>query len=464
MEVKQDQKHISWYSFIILIISFLLGGSVYYLTPETCPEPARRTAVILTVAAIFWASELLELYVTSLLVILALTFTLSMPSDMLKTDNRGYTLFLSLFSDPIIMLFLGGFTLGKAFSKYGLDNYIAERIIFCFGRNPYSLLLGTMLTTMFIGFWISNTATAVIMFAIIQPFLRDSDIEVTFKKALVLCVPFAASIAGTGTPIASPPNAIALGLLEQKGIIITFLQWMIICIPLVLVRIIMASCVLKYIFPVNAFTIKNKSIHRDKINSQGKLVALIAFIIVTLFVTKSLHGIPEAITALLCMGAMTATRLLNQKDINSLDWNILILMWGGLALGLAVDLSGLGQWIIDRPIFNYKGIILVIILGLVTFILSSFISNTATAALMLPLALSIEGENKVILAITITIISSMGLALPIASPPNAIAYATGHLRSKDMYIAGIIVDLLSLAIIFCGFWIIIPMVVEKFKI
>jgi solute carrier family 13 (sodium-dependent dicarboxylate transporter), member 2/3/5 len=435
----------------ILLFAFFLAASAYVFVPQGCSESAHRTASITAIAAVLWVFETLPLYVTSLIVILALTFAVAIPQG-----KEQYALFLSPFADPVIILFFGGFTLAAAMRKHHLDHYIAQKILFRFRGSSYQLLIGTMLTTAFIGLWISNTATAIIMLAIIQQFLKTENLEDNLKKSLVLSVPFAASIAGTGTPIASPPNAIAMGLLEKQGIALSFLQWMKICLPLVLIRIFMASAVLSYFFPVKTASTIPQTFTSESIGFKGKMVGLIALVIIILFITSSWTKIPEAITALIGASVLTAGGLLDREDIKKLDWDILILMLGGLSLGLAIDKSGLGKCLLDLPLFHFRGELLVIIFSVLAFILSTFMSNTTTAALLLPLALNIEGEDKVMLAITITLASSLGLTFPIASPPNALAYSTGLITSKEMFKAGLIVDLLSLAIIFAGFWFIIP--------
>jgi sodium-dependent dicarboxylate transporter 2/3/5 len=442
--------------FLIFVLGLGLALLTYLFLPASCPEPARRAAAIVTASAVFWVFELFPLYATSLLIIIVLTFSLAVPEGLLPHAN--YTLFLTPFADPVIILFFGGFVLAAAISKYRLDNYIAHKILSYFGQRPYSLLIGIMITTAFIGLWFSNTATAVIMLAIIQPFLREEQIEPSFKKCIALAIPFAASISGTGTPIASPPNAIVMGLLEQKGIDISFFKWMLICVPLVAIRIFMASLVLRYLFPTHSKRVETQSIKASPLDRNGTWIAAISLSVIVLFVTSSWTGIPEAVVALMGAAILTTTGFLNREDLKRIDWDILILMWGGLALGLAVDQTGLGKWMINLPIFAYTGVLLVIIFSMVAFLCSTVMSNTTTAALILPLALSIPGENTVMLAITVTLASSMGLMFPISSPPNALAYGTGAFSSRDMFISGLTVDLLSLLLIFGGFWFVIPAV------
>lgn len=442
---------------LTLILAIFFSILVYLLLPNTCPEGGKRAASILTFASILWVFETFPLYVTSLWVIILLTLTLSLPKNLLKGDS-GFTTFLNPLGDPIILLFFGGFAMAAALKKYKVDQFLAHKILSKFSGYKYSLLFGVMITSAFIGLWISNTATAVIMFAIIQPFLMNPSINQETKKSLILSIPFTASIAGTATPIASPPNAIAMGLLEQKGVAISFLQWMEICLPLVVIRLVMVALVLIYFFPtLSKVRLKMDPISLDK---KGNWVALISAFTIALFITSSWTHIPESIIALSCAALLSMVGLLSREDIRKLDWDILILMWGGLSLGLAIDRSGFGHWLLNLPYFQLRGEMLVIALSILAFLGSSIMSNTATAAIILPLALSIEGENYIMLAVTLTLACSLGLMLPISSPPNAMAFSSGIIKSQDMFKAGLTVDIISLIIILAGFWYVIPTVLR----
>jgi len=457
---KSIERHHYWKGMVAILTTFI-AVAVYLFLPESCPEAARRCAFVFVIAAGFWAFEIFPLYVTSLVVVLLLIFTLAKPGGILGLDRLGYKMFLVPFASPVIMLFFGGFVLASAMRKYRVDSYLAHEILLQVGDRPYSVLIGMMLTTAFLSMWISNTATTAVMMGIIHPFHKGGDQKDPFRKALLLSIPFAANLGGMGTPIGSPPNAIAVGFLSDFGLSVNFIEWMIICVPLMLLLLLIASGVLYYLFPPSYDRLDIESIEKIILGPAGRSVVLIAFVMILLFLTSPIHGIPEPLTALLGAGLLFTTGLLDQQDFKQIHWDILVLMWGGLALGVGVEKTGLGEWIVDLPIFESRGFFLVAMLSALAFILSLFISNTASAALLLPIALSIPIENKMMLAITITLSCAIAMIFPISTPPNAIAYSTGLIKNREMVLAGSIIAIISLMVILLGYQIVIPAVIDS---
>ena len=432
--------------------------AAYLFLPDSCPEAAKRCAFIFVLAAGFWAFEIFPLHATSFLVVLMLIFFLARPGGVLQMDEKGYKMFLVPFASPVIMLFFGGFVLARAMQKHKVDVWIARKILAYFGTKPYFLMLGLMLTTSFLSMWISNTATCAIMMGIILPLVDKIPFDDPYRKAVILSIPFSANLGGMGTPIGSPPNAIALGALSNNHIFLSFIHWMLICIPLMIILIFIASFYLKYLFPSKKEIYDFFSIEEVKVTVEGKLVFVIAIFTILLFITSPIHGIPEPLTALLCAGILMATRMLNREDIKKLNWDVLILMWGGLALGEGVKETGLGDWIVGQPIFEHRGLILVLLFSFLGFSLSLFISNTAAAALLMPIALGIHMADKTVLAITIAISCSIAMIFPISTPPNAIAYASGKISNRDMVFAGSFIAITSLVIMLVGYQVVIPFV------
>ena len=206
-QIKSKKKY--WLGLASVVLAFI----VYFALPESCPEAAKRTAFVFVLAAFFWAFEIIPVYATSLVVVLLLIILLAKPDGVLGMDKSGYQVFLVPAASPVIMLFLGGFLLSAALSKYGIDKVIATKLLRIYGNKPYSLLLGFSFTAAFLSMWISNTATAAMMFALITPLLSRFDPDDGFPKALVLSIAFGCNIGGIATPIGSPPNAIAIGFI-----------------------------------------------------------------------------------------------------------------------------------------------------------------------------------------------------------------------------------------------------------
>ena len=435
-----------------------IAAAVYFLLPASCPEAARRTAFIFTLAALLWALEIVPLYATSMVVVLLEIFLLCRPDGVLGMDRSGYKVFLVPFASPIIILFFGGFVLAAAVSKYNLDRVIARRLLGFLGHNPLWIMLGIMGTTGFLSMWMSNTASTAMMIAMMRPLLQQLDSDDRYRVGLALSIAFAANIGGIGTPVGTPPNAIALGLLQDQGIYLSFLSWMLMAVPLAIIMLFVAAFILIKMYPS-----KHKRVTFDVTSGPGpsrgaKRVAFIAIFTVILWLTSGLHKIPESVVALLAAGIYAATRLLSKDDFKNIDWDILLLMWGGLALGTGMEISGLTSWIVSLPILDQHGFWLVVMACVLAVLLSTFMSNTATANLLIPIVIAIPGENPVLLAITLALCCSSAMALPVSTPPNAIAFASQVVTGRDMLRAGALVSLVSVVIILAGFQFVIPLI------
>jgi solute carrier family 13 (sodium-dependent dicarboxylate transporter), member 2/3/5 len=407
-------------------------------------------AAIFVMAALLWGTELIPLHATSLFVILLEIILLSSPRGFLGSADVDYEVFLSPFSQPVIFLFLGGFVMAAALHKYDLDKEIAERLLNVFGKNSFRLLMGFMMTSALFAFWMSATATTAMMLILIRPFLSQIDVSDPFRKALVLAVPFGARIGGLCTPVGTPPNAIAVGILEEKGIHLAFLSWMAMGIPLAMIVLVVSALVLFVLFKPHrknaSFTVPAEG----SVSPKGRIVFAIAVVTILLWLTSGLHDIPEAVVALGAVALFFGSNLLDRGDLKLIDWDILILMWGGLALGEGMAVTGLTAWIVSSPLFAGQGLALIAALCLFAMGLSTFMSNTAAANLLIPLAVNIPGENPVLLAVAVALACSFDVPLPISSPPNAMAFSTGVISVRDMLKAGIPITMVAITLIIFG--------------
>lgn len=402
------------------LISVLIAGGVYFFAPPDMGEAARRMAFIFVLAAVFWAFEIFPLFVTSILVVVLQVLLLGRSDGVLEMPVDGYAVFLASFGDPVILLFLGGFVLALALQKYEIDKILALRLLNVFGRRPYFIMLGFMLVTGFFALWMSATATTAMMIALVMPFLKQIQEKDPFRTALILAIPFSASIGGIGTPIGTPPNAIAMGILAEHGIYLDFLAWVKMALPLAIILIFIASCILVWMFPPKTRELKLNVRFERTIDHKARLALGIAFITIVLWLSSGLHKIPAAVIALFSTSIFLVSGLITKEDFKRIDWDILILMWGGLALGDGMEISGLAQWLVGLPLFQQQGFMLVVVFCFLTAVLTTFMSNTATANLILPLVMLIPGESKVLLAITVALASSLATALPISTPPNKV--------------------------------------------
>ncbi|MBI3317076.1 MAG: SLC13/DASS family transporter [Candidatus Omnitrophica bacterium] len=423
----------------IILLAFL----AYFSLPTSLEESARRMAFIFVIGALFWAFEILPLFATALVVVLLETFLLLLTPGHLGASKPDFGLFLSPFSHPVIMLFFGGFVLARTYEKFSIDKQIAGLLMERFGNQSFPTMLGFMTATAFLSMWLSNTATTALMLAMIRPVLSSLPARDNLRKAFVLSIPFAANLGGIATPVGSPPNAIAMGLLAEKGLRLDFISWMALALPLALFLIVLMCFLIHRLFasPTREILFPR---NRDFVWDRDRIfVLVISAVTFFLWLTSHWHGIPEGVVALLGVVLLVFFGLVGRGDINRIHWDILILMWGGLSLGLGMEKSGLVKWIISWPIFELQGFGLLLVLCLLTVFLSTFVSNTATVTLILPVALSLPGANPVLIAFLVALSSSFDFPLPISTPPMAMAYATREIQVRDMLWAGIWFTLLS---------------------
>lgn len=439
-------------AFIVIGISL----ATYFFLPDSCPEAAKRCAAIFVFAASFWALDLLPVYVTSLLVVLLLCFTLAKPGGVLQMDENGYSVFLAPFSSPVLMLFFGGFVLAQAIQKNSCDRFLASRILSIFIRSPSCFLFGVMITTAFFSMWISNTAATVVMLGIVRPVYEASSLSARFKTGLLLAIPFSANIGGIATPIGTPPNALAVGFLSDYGIFISFLDWFILCLPLVLLFLSVVFVILLFFFIEKAGEGQIDLEEKMPLTKEGKETLVVMLGTIMIWLTKPIHGIPEPLTALLSSGALMALGLIDRNNIKQINWDVLILMWGGLALGVGIEKTELGSWLISSLFPDWQGVAYVTMFATLAMLLSLFISNTASAALIMPIAMEASATQKPLFAITIALMCSVAMIFPVSTPPNAIAYGTGLVDNKEMVRVGSIVTFSCYLLILLGFWWIIP--------
>ncbi|MDG5767973.1 SLC13 family permease [Balneolales bacterium ANBcel1] len=370
-------------------------------------------------------------------------------------EPNSYTDYLGTLAHPIIILFLGGFMLAEASVKYNLDRNLTRYLLGPFGTRPRFIVLGLMLVTAMLSAFMSNTATAAMMVTVILPIIAQLDPADRFKFGLALAIPIAANVGGITTPIGTPPNAIVIAALTEHGIDLSFTDWIIIAAPLVVVMLVVSWWLLLTLFP--------PSIDRLKLDLKGKLnlspKAIGLYVIfgatVLLWITENQHGIPSSMVAFVPVAALVTGRILGKADIRKLPWDVLWLMAGGISLGIGMDKTGLAVWMISGFDWGAMGYItLVITFALVAIAMSNFLSNTVTATLLMPLVISLQasgvmGEefSLLITGIVVAVACSLAMALPISTPPNAIAMSTGFIKTKDMAKMGIIIGVIGVLMI-----------------
>jgi len=284
------------------------------------------------------------------------------------------------------------------------------------------------------------------MLSLFIPIVEQIDKDDPFRKALLLTICFSSSIGGIVTPIATPANALAIGELATQGLKVNFLGWMIETLPVAIILLIISGALLYWFYRPKTKDLKLSFPDKVEIGRDGYMVIVIAIFVIGLWLTTAVHGIPAAMIALFGVGLFTTTRLIDSTDIRNLKWDTLILMWGALALGDAVHKSGVIQHLFHISSNFSPDLTFVIFLSAVSILISTLISSTATAGLLIPIAVTLGGEWRLYLVMLIAICTSFSFALPVSSPPNAHVYSFGELKIIDMLKPGVILSVISLII------------------
>lgn len=382
------------------------------------------------------------------------TEVLSAESPVIRRANHwrvefqppSYTVFLNTLASPIIILFLGGFIMAAGAAKYRVDRNCIRIILKPFGTKPANVMLGMMAVTALLSAFMSNTATTAMMMAVVVPILASAPEGDRFRMGIALAVPFAANIGGIATPIGTPPNAIALGALAEQGISLPFTTWMALTTPFVLIMLVFIWFLLMKAFPSKSAELNLDLKGSFDTSRKAWILYLVAGGTVLLWVTEALHGLPSSLIALLPIALLPAFEVVEKKEIRNLPWEVLWLMAGGLALGVAMGQTGLAIWMVEQVPWGIFGALGALALfGLVAILLANFIANTVAATLLMPLVMSLvtsgvaDGFALQTAAITVALGTSLGMALPVSTPPNAIAMSTGLVRTGDMARMGTII-------------------------
>ena len=316
--------------------------------------------------------------------------------------------------------------------------------------------------------FMSNTATAAMMLAFLAPVLAVLPADDKGKIGLALSIPVAANLGGIGTPIGTPPNATAVKFLAEAGCEVTFMEWAIRMIPFVLIMLLVAWLLLQLFFPFKTKKLVLEIPENKREADWKTYVVWITFIgTILLWATEQWTKINSNVVALIPLGVLTACGIFTKDDIKEINWTVLWLVAGGFALGTCLQGTGLAKVLINAIPFGSMSVVLILIVaGLVCYFLSNFISNSATAALLIPILIVVaEGmadpaaannANFIALGGTqamisfIAVCASIAMLFPISTPPNAIAASTGLVETKEMAKVGIIVGVIGFVLGF--FW------------
>jgi sodium-dependent dicarboxylate transporter 2/3/5 len=470
--------------YLALVLGPLLFITIQVVNPQFWfPEIGWDVFSIALWMIIWWIFEAIPIFATALLPMILF------PS----TGVFGLADATSPYASPIIFLFMGGFMLALAMEKHQLHRRIALNLIRLTGTNANGIILGFMLATAVLSMWISNTATAVMMLPIALSVVKLLEAHENtfsgfnrFKTALFLGIAYSANVGGMGTIIGTPPNVVLVGLVKSiLGKDISFVSWLIIGIPTVVVMLIIIYQMLtKVLFRHGITKIEKAELfigqELKKLGEWSKeekwisiIFGLTAFCWIAKSQINSILGVDilnDTVTAMsgglatfLIPLNKTGKMLMNWDDMKNLPWGILILFGGGMALAKAMETAGFVD-MIGEAISHYQDIpvwLLLLILTALALFLTELMSNVALTTIAIPMVLSIAGGLNVdplLLAIPVAMATSCAFMMPISTPPNAIVFSSGYISIKQMVRAGILLNLIAVIVLVIAGYFLAPFI------
>ena len=407
----------------------------------------QRVIAIFAFATLMWILEVVSSWATSIaiMVLMLLFCTDSGIAPMVNEEEVGKVLsykgVMACFADPVIMLFIGGFVLAIAATKSEM------------------VLLGFLLVTGLFSMFVSNTATAAMMLTFLTPVFRQLPPEGKGRIALAMSIPVAANLGGMGTPIGTPPNNIALKYLndpEGLNLGLGFGQWMMFMFPLVILLLFISWRLLLKFFPFSQKTVELNIEGGMQKGFHSTVVIITFFLTIALWLSDRFTGINANTVAMVPFCIFALTGVINKRDLEQINWSVIWMVAGGFALGYGLNASGLAANAVESiPFGEFSPLLILLLGGAICYVLSNFISNSATAALLMPILAVVCGAMGDKLApiggtgtvlIGVAIAASSAMILPISTPPNALAFATGYVKQKDMSKIGIIMGVLSMVL------------------
>ncbi|MFP5413171.1 MAG: SLC13 family permease [Gammaproteobacteria bacterium] len=462
-----------------------LAFTILVPAPAGLPEAGWRVLGLALLMAVWWSTEPVPMGVTALMPLIV------MPLLGIVDLQRA----AAAYANPLIFLFLGGFLLAAAIRRWGLHRRMAHAAVRAIGTEPRRLVLGFMAATGFLSMWISNTSAALLMLPVALSIVAAmeeahgaTDQVRRFAQALLLGLAYGASIGGIGTLIGTPPNALLAGyLLERHGIDLSFAAWSAFAMPLAALFLGLGWLALTRVvfrFPAGAAASGDRQTVLRGLGEMGpasaaqRRAALVFAAAAVLWVLRpllnrvpGLEGLSDAGIALGCAAALFLVPagsggerrfLLNWREAQEIPWHVLLLFGGGLSLAAAMDGSGLAAWLGDS-LGGLGGLpvpVFLLLLIATVVLLSEVASNTAAVAALLPVVATIAagaGMDVVTVSVAVTLAASCGFMLPMATPPNALVFATPHVTAAAMMRAGLAMNLIGVALVTLVAWLVLPL-------
>ncbi|HSF85647.1 MAG TPA: DASS family sodium-coupled anion symporter [Acidimicrobiia bacterium] len=421
---------------------------------EALRRPTQQAAVVLGLlgfVVVLWVTEAFPLFVTSLLI----------PVVLVMSEVAGASAATAPFFNPIIVLFFAGFLMAEAMHRTGLDHYVAVTITAGAGRTATTLFGAMLALTAFLSMWMSNTAATAVLVPIAVA-ITDPLGEARFQRALVLGIAYAATIGGVGSAIGTPANQLAIEFLGEYGDrTISFVEWFAYGLPMVVLFLPIMGVFLwrrsHMQFDPATFREARRAAEAERHKLGGfdrdQLVVLVVFAAVAAgWVTQTFHGVHPGIVALAGAVALFMLGKLQPDDLSRISWSALLTFGGGLTLGVFLVETGTSDYVATRltGLANWPPLLATLAVAMVTLLLTTVASNTASAAILIPLAIplaAVLGVPATALVIVVAIASSIDFALVIGTPPTMIAYSTHLYTAGQIFRKGILLDLAGVVLL-----------------
>ncbi|HEX7176349.1 MAG TPA: DASS family sodium-coupled anion symporter [Pyrinomonadaceae bacterium] len=417
------------------VIMSVFASSLFWIE-----NPLHARAVIVAgVCLTLWLSEAVPPFVPTLaLWLLAPLLMQPLSEDFSLAKVLGWS------AEPVLALFLGGFALGVAARRHGIDALIAQVALRLSGGRRLALVALTAAVTACLSMWMSNIAAAAMMISAVHPLVADVPADDRFRRALLLSIAVGANFGGIGTPVGTGPNAIAVAAVSRHHTI-TFLDWMGFALPLAVGLIVAGVVILALRYRVRG-AIRLPDLPRQPLSWSARCVVAVFLVTVAAWLTEPLHGASSALVALAASAVLFGTGLLDRQDLSRLDWSTLVLIAGGIGLGNLLEKSGVVTAVAAAlPWEQAPQLVRVLVLCSASAMLSALMSNTATVTMLIPLAASLDPSPST--AILIAVAASLGMPFVISTPPNAMVYGEGGVKSSDLLLPGLVLMILGCLVV-----------------
>ena len=442
---------------IIIFLSIFIVVLFYLLpTPSGLSHDGQVMIGILIMAAILWVTEAIPLAVTGLLIMILQPLMGVIPAKEV----------FSSFGNQAVFFLIGAFIIAGAIEKYGLHKRIALGFLKHFEDSPRFFTFGIMLSCALLSFIMPEHGVAALFLPIITSILLVMKLvprESNFGKISLLCVAYGCSIGSLGTLIGGARNPLTISFLSEIGINVSFFDWMIYSMPVVIISLPIVWFILQISFPIE---IDDISLAKKEISNQvaieGKMkkpeIIVLSIVIFTMvlwifFSSYTFFGL--AVIAILGSILLFISGSINWKDVEQrVPWGVILLYGGAITLGIGMQKAGSGAWIASILFNNLYGTPIFVILGLIIFtiLLTNVMSNTGAVAVLLPIGIAISGEipgiSPLLASLIIALSGGLAFMLVIATPGNAITYSAGYFSTRDLFKAGSLANVACIIILF----------------